>query len=60
MADTNGEIYAAVETGWIKMIAASSGQFDAEWNAYVANLKKAGLDKFIEAYQEYYDTKMKM
>ncbi|MEC0368612.1 hypothetical protein [Paenibacillus chibensis] len=31
------------------------GNIDAEWDGYLAQLKKSGLDEFLQIYQQTYD-----
>jgi len=58
-SDISVELSDAVEIGWIKMVAAGPGQFDAEWDAYVRSLDDAGFQQWVAAYQNYYDKNMK-
>jgi ABC-type glycerol-3-phosphate transport system substrate-binding protein len=59
LIDTDTAIWEAVEIGWIKMIAAGPGKFEDEWNEYVDSLNDAGIENWVESFQEYYDKNMK-
>lgn len=45
---------------WLKIITAKdAGEIDKLWQQYRAEYKKVGGDKFIAAYQDYYDKNLK-
>ncbi|OPJ54665.1 extracellular solute-binding protein [Clostridium oryzae] len=57
LALDNTNVTNLTKAKWAKWIA--KGGIDAEWDAYVKNLDKAGLPEMIQIKQKYYDEYMK-
>jgi hypothetical protein len=57
--DLRNELDQAIINGWTKCIAAKPGTFDTEYAAYLAELKRVGIDKWVSMYQTYYDKNVK-
>jgi len=57
--DLENAVSQAIITGWTKCIAAKPGEFEKEWEAHQAELKRVGLDKWTALYQDYYDKNIK-
>ncbi len=56
--DLKNAITEALVVGWTKCIAAPEGTFEAEYNAYLAELERVGLSKWVALYQDYLNTNM--
>ncbi len=57
--DIRAEVSDAIVTGWTKVITAAPEEFDAEWDAFVAEWERAGGEEWTAAFQTYYDENMK-